>query len=132
MSNIINKFLAIVFVVIGLFAVTSLAGHVDANASDTSSKMQLAFMAKVDSVTGETVTRVNNWSTSAFDGYVCVQERASGRSYHLGCLKVQLGAHGTEPWAFQFGVMPKHGGSVSYTYQAPDMTWHAVRGTTTL
>ena len=122
MSIIISKLLAIAFVVIGLFALASVTS--EAQAAGT---LRLAFSAKRDTVTGEVVTRVNNWTGERFNGFVCVTEVTSSRSYHRGCLKPDLAPlYQGEPGAFQFGVTTLYGGSVRYTYQGADGVWRSV------
>lgn len=132
MSNIIRTILGTILVVIGLFAVASVSGTT-AYASDVQTsewiKLQQAFKPHRDSVTGEMIARVNNWSTSAFSGWICAQEKSAqtGKMYHRGCLKAELAPRwsGGE-WSMQFGVPTQWGGAVYYTYQGADGVWRSV------
>lgn len=116
MSNIISKILSAVVVVIALFVVASVSGA-EAKASEG---LMHSFKAKRDVVTGETVTRVDNYVPGGFSGLICATEVLGSRRGHLGCLRVSPNLsrlYSGEPGAVQFGVMTKFGGSVRYTYQ---------------
>jgi len=123
-SNIIRRLLTIVFVVIGLFALAASGSEVKAADGTT---LRHAFVAHRDTVTGEMVARVNNWTGARFNGWICATEVTNSRSYHRGCLKADLAPlYMGEPGSIQFGVTTLYGGSVRYTYQGADSVWRAV------
>lgn len=129
MSNIIasikiaKKLAITLFIIVALFVVASTQSEAKA-AGET---LRHAFKPHMDTATGQTVARVNNWSPMPFSGWICAQERTSaGRRVHLGCLKAYMDPVRGENWSFQFGVQPKFKGTLTFTYQASDGTWHSV------
>lgn len=117
-----SKLIAVVVMVIALFGLVSTTSSAEAKAHDEmtyhakpSARLQHAFMPHRDSVTGEMIARVNNWSGTRFEGWVCATEKAEGKSWHLGCLPVHLG----NMEGMQFGVRTHYmGSSVHYTYKS--------------